>query len=42
MTICTVTDNLVTGEALPPAERQSSLNEMMEVALETALRMAGR
>lgn len=42
LTICTVTDNLVTGEALPPAERQSSLNEMMEVALETALRMAGR
>ena len=42
LTICTVTDNLVTGEALPPAERQSSLNEMMEVALETALRMANR
>ena len=42
LTICTVTDNLVTGEALPPAERQSSLNEMMEVALETALRMARR
>ncbi|MCI8818010.1 MAG: purine-nucleoside phosphorylase [Oscillibacter sp.] len=42
LTICTVTDNLVTGEALPPAKRQSSLNEMMEVALETALRMAGR
>ena len=42
LTICTVTDNLVTGEALPPAERQSSLSEMMEVALETALRMARR
>ena len=42
LTICTVTDNLVTGEALPPAERQSSLTEMMEIALETAVRMAKR
>lgn len=40
LTVCTVTDNLVTGEALPPAERQSSLGQMMEVALETAVRMA--
>jgi len=42
LTICSVTDNLVTKEELPPAERQSSLTEMMEVALETAVRMAGR
>lgn len=42
LTICTVTDNLVTGEALPPAERQTSLTEMMEIALETAVRMAER
>ena len=42
LTICTVTDSLVTGEALPPAERQSSLGEMMEIALETAVRMAER
>lgn len=41
LTICTVTDNLVTGEALPPADRQSSLFQMMEIALETAVRMAG-
>ncbi len=42
LTICAVTDNLVTKEELPPAERQSSLTEMMEIALETAVRMAKR
>ena len=42
LTICTVTDSLVTKEALPPAERQSSLAEMMEIALETAVQMAKR
>ncbi len=42
LTICTVTDSLVTGEALPPAERQGSLRQMMEIALETAVQMAGR
>ena len=40
LTICTVTDSLVTGEALPPAERQSSLFQMMEIALGTARRLA--
>ena len=42
LTICTVTDNLVTGEELPPADRQTSLVQMMEIALETAVRMAER
>ena len=42
LTVCTVTDNLVTKEELPPAERQSSLCQMIEIALETALRMASR
>ena len=42
LTICTVTDNLVTGEGLPPADRQTSLAQMMEIALETAVRMAAR
>ena len=42
LTICSVTDNLVTKEELPPEERQSSLTEMMEIALETAVQMAGR
>lgn len=34
LAICTVSDHIRTGESLPPAERQSSFNEMMEVALE--------
>lgn len=42
LTICTVTDNLVTGAELSPAERQSSLFQMMEIALKTAVKMAGR
>ena len=42
LTICTVTDNLVTKEELSPAERQGSLTQMMEIALETAVRMAKR
>ena len=42
LTICTVTDNLVTGEALPPEERQSSLHQMMEIALGTAVKMERR
>ena len=42
LTICAVTDSLVTGEVLPPAERQNSLHQMIEIALETAVRMAKR
>ncbi|MFT5632842.1 MAG: purine-nucleoside phosphorylase [Rubritalea sp.] len=33
LAICTVSDLIRTGESLPPAERQSSFTEMMEVAL---------
>lgn len=40
LTICTVSDSLVTGEELPPQDRQSGFTQMMEIALETALRMA--
>ena len=40
LAICTVSDHLVTGEALPPAERQTSFTRMMEIALETAADMA--
>ena len=42
LTICTVTDNLVTKDELPAQDRQSSLHQMMEIALETAVRMAER
>ena len=37
--ICTVSDHLLTGEALPAEERQVSFREMMELSLETAVRL---
>ena len=40
LTICTISDSLVTGEELPPADRQSTFTQMMEIALETAVEMA--
>ena len=40
LTICTISDSLVTGEELPPADRQSTFTQMMETALETAVEMA--
>jgi purine-nucleoside phosphorylase len=36
LTVCTVTDSLVTGERIAAEERQSSLTEMTELALEVA------
>lgn len=42
LAICTVSDSLVTGEALPPADRQTGFTQMMEIALETAVEMARR
>ena len=36
LAILTISDHLLTGEALPTAERQSSFGEMIELALETA------
>jgi purine-nucleoside phosphorylase len=35
LAICTVSDNLRTGEALSSKERQTSFDEMIELALET-------
>ena len=35
--ICTVSDHLFREEALSPDERQNSFNEMIEIALDTAL-----
>ena len=40
LTICTISDSLVTGEELPPADRQTSFTQMMSIALETAVEMA--
>jgi len=37
LTILTVSDHLLTGDETTAAERQSTFNEMMEVALDTAI-----
>lgn len=39
LAICTVSDHLLTGEALTAEERQTSFTQMMEVALETARKL---
>ena len=39
LAICTVSDHLYTGESLPSDERQSSFTDMMEIALNTAIRL---
>ncbi len=39
--ICTISDSLVTNEALSPAERQTSFTDMMEIALKTAVMLDG-
>lgn len=42
LTICTVSDSIVTGEGLPAEARQTSFTQMMEIALDTAVEMAGK
>jgi len=37
LAICAVSDSLVTGEQLGPAERQASLDEMVQLALDVAV-----
>ena len=39
LAICTVSDHIYTGESLSADERQSSFTEMMEIALNTAIRL---
>ena len=41
LAVCTVSDSLVTGEALPAIERQNSFTQMMEIALRTAVTLHG-
>jgi purine-nucleoside phosphorylase len=36
LAICTVSDNIRSGEALSSKERQTTFDQMIEVALETA------
>ena len=42
LAICTISDHILTGEATTVAERQTTFNDMMEVALEVAVRMDGK
>ena len=39
LAICTVSDHLLTGESLDAEQRQNSFTEMMEIALNTAIRL---
>lgn len=39
LAICTVSDHIFTGESLPASERQTSFTEMMEIALNTAIKL---
>ena len=39
LAICTVSDHILTGEATTAEERQSTFTQMMELALETAVRL---
>lgn len=40
LAICSISDNLVTGEELSPDERQLTFTSMMKIALEAAVKMA--
>ena len=42
LALCSISDHLLTGEELPPEERQTTFTTMMEIALETAVRMEDR
>ncbi len=36
LAVCTVSDNVITGESLPSAEKESGLRAMIELALDIA------
>ena len=40
LSICSISDNIVTGEELSPEQRQTGFTNMMRLALETAVKMA--
>ena len=42
LAICSISDNLVTGEELSADERQTTFTNMMKIALEVAVKMAAR
>ena len=39
LAICTVSDHLITGEVTTAEERQNTFTQMMELALDTAVRL---
>ncbi len=39
LAICSISDNLVTGEELPPEARQTTFTNMMKIGLEIAVKM---
>ncbi len=41
LALCTVSDNILTHEAMSSEDRQTSFNEMIELALETAVAASG-
>ena len=41
LAICTVSDSIVTGEALPAEDRQNTFTQMMEIALRVAVACNG-
>ena len=42
LALCSISDHIITGEALGPQERQTTFTTMMEIALGVAVRMEGR
>ena len=42
LAICSISDSIVTGEALDANERQTAFTAMMRIALETAVKMADK
>jgi len=36
LAVCTISDHLITHEALPSADRERSFGDMVEIALEAA------
>ena len=39
LAILTISDNIITGEATTAEERQTAFTDMMEIALETAIKI---
>ena len=40
LSLCSISDNIITGEELPPEARQTGFTAMIKVALETAVKLA--